>query len=491
MSVMRFLEPGTGRYTESPSVPYDLTYDDVFMVPGRSAVGSRQGVDLSSPDGTGTTIPLVVANMTAIAGRRMAETIARRGGLVVIPQDIPIEVVTEVISWVKTRHLVLDTPIVLAPGQTVADALSLLPKRAHGAGVVVDGEQRPVGVVTDHDLTGVDRFTQLSEVMSKDLVLLDADIDPRDAFNKLDGANRKLAPAVDADGRLVGILTRKAALRATLYTPATDGAGRLRIAAAVGINGDVAGKAKQLLDAGADTLVVDTAHGHQESMISAVRAVRALDPQVPIVAGNIVAAEGVRDLIEAGADIIKVGVGPGAMCTTRMMTGVGRPQFSAVLECAAEAKKYGKHVWADGGVRHPRDVAMALAAGASNVMIGSWFAGTYESPGDLQQSADGRFYKESFGMASARAVKNRTSDESAYDRARKALFEEGISTSRMFLDPSRPGVEDLVDSIIAGVRSSCTYAGAGSLAEFAEKAVVGVQSAAGYAEGKPLHASWS
>ncbi|MEV1046583.1 GuaB1 family IMP dehydrogenase-related protein [Streptomyces sp. NPDC049916] len=488
---MRFLEPGTGRYTESPAVPYDLTYDDVFMVPGRSAVGSRQGVDLSSPDGTGTTIPLVVANMTAIAGRRMAETVARRGGLVVIPQDIPIEVVADVVSWVKTRHLVLDTPIELAPGQTVADALSLLPKRAHGAGVVVDEGRRPVGVVTDHDLTGVDRFTQLSEVMSRDLVLLDADIDPRDAFNKLDGANRKLAPAVDADGRLVGILTRKAALRATLYTPATDASGKLRVAAAVGINGDVAGKAKQLLDAGADVLVVDTAHGHQESMISAVRAVRALDPRVPVVAGNIVSAEGVRDLIEAGADIIKVGVGPGAMCTTRMMTGVGRPQFSAVLECAAEARKHGKHVWADGGVRHPRDVAMALAAGASNVMIGSWFAGTYESPGDLQQSADGRLYKESFGMASARAVKNRTSEESAYDRARKALFEEGISTSRMFLDPARPGVEDLIDSIIAGVRSSCTYAGAGSLEEFAEKAVVGIQSAAGYAEGKPLHASWS
>ncbi|MFI9627697.1 GuaB1 family IMP dehydrogenase-related protein [Streptomyces sp. NPDC052042] len=488
---MRFLEPGTGRYTESPSVPYDLTYDDVFMVPGRSAVGSRQGVDLSSPDGTGTTIPLVVANMTAIAGRRMAETVARRGGLVVVPQDIPIDVVTDVVSWVKTRHLVLDTPIVLTPGQTVADALFLLPKRAHGAGVVVDAEHRPVGVVTEHDLGGVDRFTQLSEVMSRDLKLIDADMEPRDAFHELDGAHRKLAPAVDADGRLVGILTRKGALRATLYTPATDAAGRLRIAAAVGINGDVAGKAKQLLDAGVDTLVVDTAHGHQESMINAVRAVRALGPQVPLVAGNVVAAAGVRDLVEAGADIVKVGVGPGAMCTTRMMTGVGRPQFSAVLECAAEAKKYGKHVWADGGVRHPRDVAMALAAGASNVMVGSWFAGTYESPGDLQQSADGRFYKESFGMASARAVKNRTSDESAYDRARKALFEEGISTSRMFLDPARPGVEDLIDSIIAGVRSSCTYAGAASLEEFAERAVVGVQSAAGYAEGKPLHASWS
>ncbi|WP_052850845.1 GuaB1 family IMP dehydrogenase-related protein [Streptomyces avicenniae] len=477
------------KFLNDSAPPYDLTYDDVFMVPRRSAVGSRLAVDLASPDGTGTTIPLVVANMTAVAGRRMAETVARRGGLVVLPQDIPLDVVTEVIGWIKRRQLVLDTPITLAPTQTVGDALALLPKRAHGAGVVVSAE-RPVGIVTEADLTGVDRFTQLGEVMSKDLLLLDASLDPREAFGILDAAHRKIAPAVGADGRLVGILSRKGALRATLYTPATDAGGRLRVAAAVGINGDVAGRAQALLAAGVDTLVVDTAHGHQESMIGALRAVRALDPSVPVVAGNVVSAEGTRDLIAAGADIVKVGVGPGAMCTTRMMTGVGRPQFSAVLECAAEARRHGRHVWADGGVRHPRDVAMALAAGASNVMIGSWFAGTHESPGDLQQTADGRLYKESFGMASARAVRNRTSEESAYDRARKGLFEEGISTSRMFLDPARPGVEDLIDSVVAGVRSSCTYAGAATLEEFAERAVVGVQSAAGFAEGKPLHASW-
>lgn len=470
--------------------PYDLTYDDVFMVPSRSAVASRHDVELATTDGSGTTIPLVVANMTAIAGRRMAETVARRGGLVVIPQDIPLDVVTDVVSWVKQRHLVLDTPIVLAPTQTVADALALLPKRAHGAGVVVSDDRRPIGVVTESDLTGVDRFTQLNAVMSTDLQLLDADIDPRAAFTTLDAAHRRIAPAVDAGGRLVGILSRKGALRATLYTPATDAHGRLRVAAAVGVNGDVAGKAKALLAAGVDTLVVDTAHGHQETMINALRAVRALDPQVPLVGGNVVSARGTRDLIEAGADIVKVGVGPGAMCTTRMMTGVGRPQFSAVWECAAEARRAGRHVWADGGVRHPRDVAMALAAGASNVMIGSWFAGTHESPGDIQQTPDGRLYKESFGMASSRAVRNRTSEESAYDRARKGLFEEGISTSRMFIDPARPGVEDLIDAIVAGVRSACTYAGAATLAEFADRAVVGVQSAAGYAEGQPLHVSW-
>ncbi|WP_035795505.1 GuaB1 family IMP dehydrogenase-related protein [Kitasatospora mediocidica] len=478
------------RFLNDLKPAYDLTYDDVFMVPSRSAVGSRQGVDLSSNDGTGTTIPLVVANMTAIAGRRMAETVARRGGLVAIPQDIPTEVIAEVIGWVKQRHLVFDTPVTLAPGATVADALALLPKRAHGVLVVVEGG-RPVGVVAESDCHGVDRFTSVSQVMSRDLLLLDEGIDPRAAFERLNEGHRKVAPVVDADGKLVGILTRKGALRATLYTPAVDDAGKLRIAATVGINGDVAGKAKALIEAGADVLVVDTAHGHQESMISALRAVRGLDPQIPIVAGNVVSAVGVRDLVEAGADILKVGVGPGAMCTTRMMTGVGRPQFSAVLECADEARRLGKHVWADGGVRHPRDVAMALAAGASNVMIGSWFAGTYESPGDLQTAPDGRQYKESFGMASARAVRNRTAEESGYDRARKALFEEGISTSRMFVDPARPGVEDLIDSVIAGVRSSCTYAGANSLEEFREKAIVGVQSAAGYAEGKPLHSSWA
>nr|WP_305069454.1 GuaB1 family IMP dehydrogenase-related protein [Micromonospora sp. WP24] len=300
----------------------------------------------------------------------------------------------------------------------------------------------------------------------------------------------RLTQGLGAQGRLVGVLTRKGARRATLYRPAVDEQGRLRIAAAVGINGDVTGKAAALLEAGVDTLVVDTAHGHQERMISALRAVRGLDPAVPVAAGNVVTAEGVRDLIEAGADIVKVGVGPGAMCTTRMMTGVGRPQFSAVLDCAAAARALGRHVWADGGVRHPRDVALALAAGASNVMIGSWFAGTYESPGDLYTDPDGRRYKESFGMASARAVSARTAEDSPYDRARKAVFEEGISSARMHLDPTRPGVEDLIDEIIAGVRSSFTYAGARNLSEFHERAVVGVQSAAGYTEGMPLPTSW-
>ncbi|GHE41645.1 inosine 5-monophosphate dehydrogenase [Streptosporangium violaceochromogenes] len=469
---------------------YDLTYSDVFMVPSRSAVGSRLAVDLSAHDGTGTTIPVVVANMTAVAGRRMAETVARRGGLAVIPQDIPIDVVTDVVDWVKRRDLVHDTPLTLTPHDTVGKALSLLPKRAHGAVIIVDWDNRPIGVVTEGDCAGVDMYTQLSQVMSDHLLTLPAGLDPHEAFDRLHEGRHRLAPIVDADGRLVGILTRTGALRATLYRPAVDDSGRLRVAAAVGVNGDVAAKAKELLEAGVDCLVVDTAHGHQEKMIGALKAVRALGPDVPVAAGNVVTAAGVRDLAAAGADILKVGVGPGAMCTTRMMTGVGRPQFSAVLECAAEARRLGRHIWADGGVRHPRDVALALAAGAANVMIGSWFAGTYESPGDARTDADGRRYKENFGMASARAVKLRTSEDSPFDRARKALFEEGISTSRMYLDPARPSVEDQIDAIVAGLRSACTYAGASTLEEFHERAVIGLQSASGYTEGMPLHQSW-
>ncbi|MBJ2122664.1 GuaB1 family IMP dehydrogenase-related protein [Arthrobacter sp. MSA 4-2] len=482
------------RFINDPST--DLTYADVFLVPSASEVVSRFDVDLSAADGTGSTIPLVVANMTAVTGRRMVETMARRGGLGVLPQDVPVEVIAEVTAWVKSRHTVFETPLKLRPGNTVIDALHLINKRAHGAVVVVDEDDRYLGVVRASDCEGVDRFASLESVMRVSSPPIEAarfDGDPaaglRAVFAELDRAGTPLAP-VTREGILQGVITRAGALRSTIYTPTVDTNGSLRVAAAVGINGDVEAKAASLLEAGVDVLVVDTAHGHQRKMLDALKIVRSLDPKIPIVAGNVVSADGVRDLVEAGADIVKVGVGPGAMCTTRMMTAVGRPQFSAVYEAATAARELGAHVWADGGVRYPRDVALALAAGASQVMIGSWFAGTYESPGDLHTDSDGRRYKESFGMASARAVQHRTQAEDVFARARKGLFEEGISTSKMYLDPARPGVEDLLDMITAGVRSSMTYAGARTLAEFSDRALVGIQSAAGYEEGRPLPQSW-
>jgi IMP dehydrogenase len=473
---------------ENPA--HDLTYNDVFMVPSLSSVGSRFGVDLSTPDGVGTTIPIVVSNMTAVAGRRMAETVARRGGIVVLPQDIPLDVIESVVGFVKSRHPVFETPITLTPHHTVGDALGLIHKRAHGAVVIIDTDGQPVGVFTEHDAAGFDRFAQLQNVMSRELVTLDASITPGEAFDRLVHARLSMAPVVDDDGRLLGVLTSRGALRSTIYRPALDPQGRLLVSVAVGINADPVGRSRALADMGVDVLVVDTAHGHQSTMLQVVEEVRASVPGIPIVAGNVVTAEGTRQLVEAGADIVKVGVGPGAMCTTRMMTGVGRPQFSAVVECADEAARLGKHIWADGGVRFPRDVALALAGGAASVMFGSWLAGTYESAADTLRDPDGRLYKESFGMASNRAVKNRNRSESMLELARKELFEEGISSSRMYLDPLRPGVEDIIDQIVAGVRSACTYAGAGTIPDFHERAVVGIQSHAGYDEGRPIGTSW-
>ena len=475
---------------------HDLTYNDVFMVPSRSDVSSRSDVDLSTPDSVGTTIPLVAANMTAVSGRRMAETVARRGGIAIIPQDIPPGIVADAVRRIKAAHPTYDTPIAVTPDTTVATALSLMSKRSHGAVLVVENA-KPLGVVTERDCHEVDRFAQVHQVMSSDLLTLEAGQDLQAMFTALSERHVDIAPVLDG-GRLAGVMTRKGALRSAIYEPALDSDGSLLVGAALGINGDVRAKAGTLLSLGIDVLVVDTAHGHQVRMLEALPAVRAVRDahadttgrRVPIAAGNVVSADGAHALAAAGAEIIKVGVGPGAMCTTRMMTGVGRPQFSAVLECAAAARDDGAHVWADGGVRYPRDVALALAAGAASVMIGSWFAGTHESPGDLMRGADGRAYKESFGMASARAVSNRTREAAGFERARMALFEEGISSSRMYLDPQRSGVEDLIDSITSGVRSSATYAGARTVRELGERAVIGLQSSAGYDEGRALHASW-
>ncbi|MEU1972439.1 GuaB1 family IMP dehydrogenase-related protein [Microbacterium sp. NPDC019599] len=483
-------------YGERPDV--DLTYSDVFLVPRRSAVTSRLDVDLAPGDGTPATLPIVSANMNSVTGARLASTLARRGGLGVLPQDMPLQELDAAIRWVKAQPVVWDTPLVLPPEATVADAARLLPA-TDGHGIVVAPAAGHDGLHVD-DILGIvpaKRLgTALPDARLGDLARghaasIDADDveSPRHAFDLIVGAEAETV-CVLRHGHLVGTLSRRSALRSNIYRPAVDRDGRLTVAAAVGINGDVAGKAQALAAAGVDVLVVDTAHGHQEGMLAALRVVAGLDLGIPIAAGNIVSAEGVHDLVTAGADILKVGVGPGAMCTTRMMTAVGRPQFSAVLETAEAAHVMGAHVWADGGVRYPRDVALALAAGAASVMIGSWFAGTIEAPGELQVDAAGRSYKESWGMASTKAVHERFGRLDPYELARKELFAEGISSSKIYLDPLRPGLEDLLDMITSGVRSSFTYAGAATVAEFHDRARVGLQSAAGYEEGKALPVSW-
>lgn len=476
---MRFLHPEHDSRLE-------LSLDDVFIVPGYFGGTSRLDVDLTPVDFAGGSHPVVSANMNAVTGKRLAETMARLGGVGILPQDMDLATVRRIVEHIKAADVRFDTALVVTPQATLRDVQGLMRKRSHDMVVVADAAGRLAGVITHADLRDRDQYTPAEQLMTRSTVTLLPETTTREAFLRMDQSRVKAAPVVDAQGRVLGVLTRDDAVRLSLLAPALDARGRLMVGAALGISSDSARQAEQLLELGVDVLVLDTAHGHQRRMLEAIEAVRArVGDRMPLVAGNVCTAEGTRALIEAGADVVKVNVGPGAMCTTRMQTGVGRPTFSSVLTCATEARKHGRHVWADGGVRHPRDVALYLAAGASRVMVGTMLAGTYESPGDLKEDREGHLYKENYGMASARAVADRTAELDPFERARKAFFREGISTSRVYVKEGRESVGAILVEIITGLQSSLTYVGVGDLESFHAQAVVGVQTAGGYGEGKP------
>jgi IMP dehydrogenase len=464
----------------------ELSTDDVFLNPGYFDGGSRLDTDLSPPDFPGSSHPIVSANMNAVTGKRMAETMARFGGLGVLPQDMDLETVARIVKHIKAADPRYDTPLAVTPRATLRDVTGIIRKRSHDLVVVVDEDNRPLGVVTHAALRDRDQYTPVSQLMTKRLVALKVGVANRDAFLEMEEARVKAAPVLDASGRLVGVLTRDDTVRLELLRPALSPSGELMVAAAVGISVHAPETARRLVEIGVSAIVLDTAHGHQRRMLETIRAVSAVVAgKVPIVAGNVCTAEGTRALIEAGADVVKVNVGPGAMCTTRMQTGAGRPTFTSVLVCAREARRLGKHVWADGGVKNPRDVALYLAAGASRVMVGTAFAGTYESPGDVKEDKDGLLYKENYGMASGRAVNDRTADQDAFERAKKGFFREGISTSRIYIREGQESASGILVDMITGVQSAFTYAGARTVTELHERAVIGVQTAAGYGEGTP------
>lgn len=476
---MKFLHPERDEELE-------LSTDDVFLSPLYFDGASRLDTDLTPPDFPGGSHPIVSANMNAVTGKRMAETMARFGGLGVLPQDMDLDTTARIVTHIKAADPRYDTPLDVDPKATLRDVTGIIRKRSHDLVVVVDAERRPIGIVNHADLRERDQYTPVSQLMSRRLVTITAGISNRDAFVTMEEERVKAVPVLDTSGRLVGVITREDAVRLELLKPSLDAKGDLMVAAAVGISATAADTAAKLVDIGVSAIVLDTAHGHQRRMLETIRAVKdVVKGRIPIVAGNVCTSEGTRALIEAGADIVKVNVGPGAMCTTRMQTGTGRPTFTSVLHCARTARSMGKHVWADGGVRHPRDVAIYLAAGAARVMVGTALAGTYESPGDVKEDRDGHLYKENYGMASARAVSDRTADLDAFERAKKGFFREGISTSRIYLREGQESVGAILVDMITGVQSAMTYTGAATITEFNEKAVVGVQTSAGYGEGTP------
>jgi len=476
---MRYLHPEHDAHLE-------LSLEDVFILPQLYEGVSRLDVDLTPVDFPGGSHPVVSANMNAVTGKRMAETMARYGGLGVLPQDMSLGTVERIVKHIKSADARFDTPLVVTPKATLRDVQGLIRKRAHDMVTVVDEERRPLGIITHADLREHDQYTSAEHVMSRNPITLSVGTSNRDAYLLMDKERVKALPVVDDAARLVGVLTKADAVRLELLQPNLTATGELMVAAAVGISSQAAEQAATLVDYGADVIVLDTAHGHQRRMLEAIKSVKAVLPgHVPVVAGNVCTAEGTRALIEAGADVVKVNVGPGAMCTTRMQTGVGRPTFTSVRACAEEAKRHGRHVWADGGVRHARDLALYLAAGAARVMVGTALAGTYESPGDIREDREGHLYKENYGMASARAVKFRTSTLDAFEQAKKGFFREGISSSRIYMREGQESVGDILIDYLTGLQSAFTYTGASGWADFHEKVVVGVQTASGFGEGKP------
>ncbi|MDD4151714.1 MAG: IMP dehydrogenase, partial [Candidatus Gracilibacteria bacterium] len=355
-------------------------------------------------DNMGTHIPLISANMNAVTGKRMAETLARYGGLGVLPQDMDIEKMLEIVNFIKSRNINFDTPLTVKKTDYVRDALGIINKRSHKCVIMVDENEKPLSIFTPSDLEKYEQFTILGNINKNFLITAKEDISPEEAYNKMLEKGVSALPIVDNEGKLVGIITKRDAVRRGLYKPTLDKNNKLNLSIALGINSFVE-KARILINAGVNIFVLDTAHGYQKSMIEAIKLFRkTFGNEIVLIAGNVSTREGTKALIEAGANGVKVGIGPGAMCTTRMMTGVGRPQFSAVYHCSLEANKLGGFVVADGGVKEPRDLALAMAAGAKYAMLGTILSGTFESTGDINYDSDGFMYKQNYGMASGKAV---------------------------------------------------------------------------------------
>ncbi len=471
--------------------PLALSYDDVLLVPQRSGVQSRKEVDVRTRLSRHLTlmIPIVSANMDTVTESTMAIAMARAGGIGIIHRFLPIEREAEEVRRVKrAKNFVIADPYSCDPDRTIADAVRLMDEQDVGTLTVVDATGRLVGLIATRDVQFVrDREQAVREVMTPvaRMVTAPTDVSLEAAREILAEHKIEKLPVVDPDGRLVGLITARDLLRASENPRASkDAQGHLLVGAAIGVSGDHLERAAALLDAGADVLVIDIAHGHSDAVLDVCAALRARWPQVELIAGNVATAEGTQDLIDAGVDAVKVGVGPGSACTTRVVAGSGVPQLTAVLECAAVGRAAGVPIIADGGVKVSGDVAKALAAGASSVMIGGLLAGTDESPG-RPVTRRGRRYKHYRGMASLAATvarrKREKTDLDTEDEWLSDVVPEGVEA----LVPYRGSVHEVLVQLVGGLRSGMSYSGATSLAEFAARARFVRMTAAGLRESLP------
>ena len=464
-----------------------LTYDDVLLVPQYSAVDSRRMLSTQTRLTNQITlqIPIVSANMDVVTESEMAIAMAREGGIGIIHRFLSIAEQARHIERVKkAESFIVEKPIVMTIAHTVGDLNKLVADTGTGGILILNGGEKLVGIVTTRDLLFEDDESKpLSEIMQKKVISASPDISLKDAEKILHDNRIEKLPLVDKDGRIAGLVTLKDIMKITQYPKATkDSRGRLIVGAAVGVRDKEMRRVESALQAGADCIVVDIAHGDSHLEIEMIKNIRTHFPKAQIIGGNVATGDGTKRLIDAGVDAVKVGVGPGSICITRIVAGSGVPQLTAIIDCAKAAESAGIPIIADGGIRQPGDVAKAIAAGAQTVMIGSMLAGTDESPGMIM-TRRGHRYKASRGMASREANidRNRKEGNDLTQEEVEEYVAEGVEAAV----PYRGKAREVLTQLVGGLQSGMSYSGAQNVDDFQKKAIFVRMTGAGLRESGP------
>lgn len=465
-----------------------LTFDDVLLVPKRSPIVSRSQTDLRTrlSRNISLNIPLISANMDTVTESQMAIAVAREGGIGIIHRFMTIEdQVDEVLKVKRSESVVIEQPYAVKPETTVAELYKLMAEYGV-SGLLVEDQGKLAGIITRRDITfEKNAKRKVSDLMTKEVITAKAGTTIEQAKEILHKHRIEKLPLVDAKGRIAGLITSKDILKMDQYPhSAKDKKGRLLVGAAVGVKGDYLERTEALLEAGADTIVVDIAHGHSENAINTVHMIKKAFPDCDLIAGNVATGEGARDLIKAGVDAVKVGVGSGSICITRVVTGSGVPQLTAVIDAVKAAKEYGIPVISDGGIRTSGDLTKALAAGASSAMIGSMFGGTDESPGKTLVK-NGKKYKMYRGMASYMASLGRKYREEGPQVVDGDDLNDYVPEGVEAMVPYKGSVVEILRQLVGGLRSGLSYCGARTIPEMQKNAEFVRITGAGFIESQP------
>ena len=467
-----------------------LTFDDVLLIPKRSPIISRSQTNLKTKLSRNITlnIPLVSANMDTVTESGMAIALAREGGIGTIHRFMTIEdQVDEVLKVKRSESVIIEQPYTIKPDMSVQDAENLMLQYGVSGLLVEENGKKLAGIITQRDITfETNHKSKISDLMSKNVITAKEGTTIEQAKEILHNHRIEKLPVVDSNNRIVGLITSKDILKMDQYPYASkDKKGRLLVGAAVGVKGDYLERTEALLDAGSDVIVVDIAHGHSDNAINTVHMIKKAFPNCELIAGNVATREGTNDLIKAGVDAVKVGVGSGSICITRVITGSGVPQLTAIIESVKVAKEYGIPVISDGGIRTSGDATKAIAAGSSSVMIGSLFGGTDESPGKTMIK-NGKKFKMYRGMASFYASlgrRYRERDPQMVDSSDDLndYVPEGVEA----MVPYKGSVVEIIRQLVGGLRSGLSYCGAKTILEMHKNAEFIKMTSAGYMESQP------